>query len=220
MVGPFTVTAADPNTLPNSVRTSQPIEPGAAVAHPATGFAARVSKADTLRTIKTISDLFDYVVEYPSTEVRIRKFNGGVCTIANTTMDHQYLNVPYFWGFPQEKNGEFVSPMSYGMNDYWLKVTHIIAMWKDCMPHTCGRLAMFVIEGATFPNSLRIGNGLFLNAEYHAHKRAFQDSLPMLTVNPGPIALGLGVNTQNEHNNINPTDFRVDGVDIKISRLF
>lgn len=220
MVGPFTVTAADPNILPNSVLTSQPVDPGAAVAPPATGFAARVSKTEIIRSIKTISDLCNYLADKPSTPVYIQKFNGGVCTIANTTMDQQYLSVPYFWGFPQEKDGKFVSPESYGMRNEWLKVTHIIAMWKDCMPHTCGRLTMFVIEGATFPNSLRIGNGIFLNALYHAHERAFQDSLPMMTINHGPIALGLGVSTQNQYNNINPTNFRVDGVDIKISRLF
>lgn len=220
MVGPFTVTAADPNTLPNSVRTSQPVDPGAAVAHPATGFAARVSRPEIIRSLKTISALCDFLADKPSIPVYIKKFTGGVCTIANTTMDRQYLSVPYFWGFPREKDGKFVTPDSYGMINEWLKVTHIIPMWKDCMPHTCGRVAMFVIEGATFPNSLRIGNGALLNTLYHAHERAFQDSLPMMAVNHGPVALGLGVSTQNQYNNITPTYFRVDGVDINISRLF
>jgi hypothetical protein len=235
MVGSFTVTAANPDDLPSGVRVSQSIEPGAAIArpseqpgaaiaHPARGFASRVLNRDIIPSIRTIDALFRYCVTNPTVKLSVKKYR-NVMLIGTTTMDEKYLSVPYFWGYPQIKNSstkkdEPVPPEMYGMSQEWLKVTHIIPMWKDCKNHTIGRNAMFVIEGATYPTPIRLGSGLFLDSKYHAHERAFQEMLPIMTVNPGPTALGLGISARDQYNSIFPIQFRLDGIDITISYLF
>lgn len=221
LVGTYVNNTVNPDLLPNVVRMLNLGEPGDAPvnAQPvAVGFAAKVSKSDKIKSLKTIDAMVKYMAENPHTELSIKKFN-SVMVIVTTTMNPDLLCVPYFWGYPTEAQ-KIVQSEQYGMISEWLKVTHIIPMWKDIGHHDSGRQSMFVIEGATYPGRLRIGHQSFLKSSYHSYARAFQDSIPAMTVNPGPTALGLGVGAKDQYNNTDPTQFRLDGIDITISRLF
>jgi hypothetical protein len=224
MVGEYVNNTVNPDRLPNvvcaSIVCNDLIEPGDVPVNeqPVVGFAAKVSKSDKIKSLKTIDVLVKYMAENPHTELSIKKFN-GVLVIVTTTMNPDLLCVPYFWGYPTEAQ-KIVQSEQYGMSSEWLKVTHIIPMWKDIGHHDSGRQSLFVIEGATYPVRLRIGHQSFLKSSYHSYARAFQDSIPAMTINPGPSALGLGVGAKDQYNNTDPKQFRLDGIDITISRLF
>lgn len=172
-----------------------------------------------IKGIKSFKTLIDFVTRHPNIEVLVNTSHGSLTYLANFSLPADYMSVPFGWCFINNS----VPPACWKMSG-WMPVEYIIPAWENLVGTKYSNV-FITVKGAVIPPLTPVCTfPEFLSSKYvrvcGPAFEALQKTMKLEIPTNGPLAFGIGSNTNGTSNTlVGKIHIKINGTEIILTEM-